>query len=1290
MSIHCRHLSSWIILTLIVSTFQPARSAEPDFSDVSDILLGERHLLRTEDLLITLDTGNQSTGSQFKNLHLNTKNLHINQQTSHPVINPKCHLTRPDNLSHSVPFNNVIHSRLGRLFDLDHDVSVTLAPAASNYGQGCHGLLGLYIKDPADSANNSLTVVENSSPMWTQLLLADFDQDGFDDVFQNHGGGYAIHTASHLQKPADGLKRVAFQGIPGDVSALLSPPVAGDFNGDGAMDIAWLASQPKDNSPISIYLISVCPRPGVEINGNTCQRPFQVIPVSSVDYAQQAIDTGARLNWPSPGCSGCPDSMNQFALAAGNFDGRFTAMSGTHRDELVFVRSDQWQLEVTAYRLGVDLKPQEPPKKTVFKDFKSHGFHLTSGPIQPFSTLDQLALISVDDNINVHNQLAVIRFASDLQASWHVLDTSAAVFNRPGTVYGYAIANGIAMGRFDPPQQGGDRDSHSQVAVLYDVRNDAPVPNERFTVVHIYTLGGVADPAPKFKSEYVAAKQLFTSPGIMSVAAPLQAGDIQGRTLLLGEPDTFQVESHLQPNVILGSPPQHVDFITPAKQHQPVVFNFSAIKKDFHSTYAVQSSNENQSSNRSTTSSGWALKQSSSLAGKTNFGVVEVSGELRQSLDVAEKNSVGKTFDTFQSKSFDASTTTGLGDQLWYSSRRMNVFIYPVLGKYRCPDDRDSCEIDEREPMTVVFSGPDNIRANISATGRNLEWYQPVHVPGQLFTYPWNQQQLLLQNPDLQTLSQTNTGAFFTDDSSTTRKINWKGSSKSSQSVGFSSSWTLGGGTSVAVGTPEETYKKAGGVKGAFNFDMSYSHGLESLNTDSSQIGTSTGIAIKKPGSFPNPGNYQFLLEPFVFGSDDQIQRSGNLKPDGDILTRGPLQTAFTADPTDPNSGSWWSSSPYRQHSDVGFGFPARWEIGNSNQTDLIDKATACIGGECAVMDNPDSSDLWNSSFFWLRGFYIRANGEGPQRTAAHSGDRLQLSVRVYNHSLKDMNQGQRIKVRFFGQPWNHQTNQPLAGSTSFLIGEDNLPALPGFASSEDPNWRMAHTWFDTTRCGGQACGGNYYVFWAVVWTVDGQQQLVRQELPGHGLNQDMETTELNTLLSQQTPEMQRLFTVADHGLMEQTLTQDKVTTSFSNNLGFYHQVFFIHNHDLPAWQSKRAASSNHAQTQGQAGIRSMRLAQNNITAGQEVTVTIELSSQGHSNDALQLMLYQHGPDQSAGQLLDHEIITHIKANDRYQVRLPIRPEGCGNQRIQAVLNPGEPSQAPELMASATLTIACD
>ncbi len=1183
------------------------------------------------------------------------------------------------------------------MFNLDRDVSVTLAPLADSRGDGCPGEVGLYVRDHVDGGNDSLTVVPNSGPFWTDLLLADFDRDGFDDVFQFHGssltgGGFAFLTAVDVDDPGKGLERATYRGMPSELVPVAGPAVAGDFNGDGAIDLAWLAAKPGDGSPVSIALLSVCPRAGATVLGTTCKDAFALVPSNTSQIGPRAIATDLRLEWPDLDCSGCPTSTYGFGLAAGNFDGRLAADSGFEKDELALVRSDIHAGTSTlwAYRFDASLKPDGGPKKT---DVTSHvvpnqKLFLAGGRVNQFRAADQIAVVSGSFS---NARLAVLQFDSDLTVHARSIDVLRDAFNSKLSKGGFPFPQGVTIGRFDPPTSGGTtEDFNSQIAALYEV-NDT-VNGRLSTVVQIYSLAEGSTAKPKLRSEHKLLDGRYLE-GVLAHYAPLEAGDLRGRSLLLGEPSTFQVESHLQPSVLLGSPPQHVDYITPVRGERPVIFNFSALKKDFNSTYKVDVSSENQSSSKSTTSTGWSLSEKTKVEGKAVVGPVEVSGDLHQSLDVAEERTVGETFDTFSKKSFNASTATGFGDQVWYSSRRMNVYLYPVIGQYRCPMDLPDCSDDEKVQLVATFSGPDNVTSNISASGRTLEWYQPVHVPGQLLTYPWNREQLTLQAPELEALSQTDTGSFYTDDSSRTTNVSWSSGSTKSQSVGFSSSWKLGGGFSTTIGTPEATYKEAGGIKGSVGFDMAYSSGLKTLNTDSHKVGASSGISVRKPATFPSAASYQFLVTPYIFGSAPPPGQTQQLEPDADIETHGPLRTAFAADPTTNASGSWWSTGDYRRHLDLGFGFAARWEIVAKGTPGVKDADTACRGGECAVMDDPDTGELWNSSFYWLRGFYIRANGGGAQRSAVRSGDQVELSARVYNLSFVPMASTQRTRVRFYAQRWDPRTNDPYAGTTSFLVGEDLLGPIPAFAGGSEPNWRLARTTFDTGNCPG-GCAGKYFVFWAVVWGEEANGTVIRDELPGHGLNRELTATQLDDLLSEDTPTIEAALAVgtADGGLLERTALTGGDETSFSNNVGYFHQVFYVHDReDSSALRASPEAQNAEAQGTGQGTVTldAVQVEPERIAAGEEVVLTATLTATRTGNSGVQVLVWSHEPGGGEPTLLDHEAIGHVRSDQSYEISVPLRPGGCGRRSIEVRVDSGEPVGAGPARAQLEIEVDC-
>jgi hypothetical protein len=90
---------------------------------------------------------------------------------------------------------------------------------------------------------------------------------------------------------------------------------------------------------------------------------------------------------------------------------------------------------------------------------------------------------------------------------------------------------------------------------------------------------------------------------------------------------------------------------------------------------------------------------------------------------------------------------------------------------------------------------------------------------------------------------------------------------------------------------------------------------------------------VKKPGSFANPGFYQYLVTPVIYGHVRPRGVVNDLPLSTDVQTFGILQTAFVADPTASAAGSWWTSQAYLSP-DVALNHPVRWQISSPGLTD--------------------------------------------------------------------------------------------------------------------------------------------------------------------------------------------------------------------------------------------------------------------------------------------------------------------------------------------------------------------
>src|SRR5262245_8160798 len=157
---HHRHRHLLLIATLLLTLVgaaprgDVAGAADPDFTNVTDILGGQRYLLRDDDLVLgVLVEPHPIFGPPpvptFRRYVLGTSGLRIANQEAETVVSTSCGGNIPD----PSPFQ----TRIERLFNLNNrDVMVSLAPL-STATSGCGGSpnMAFYILDPQDASNNA-------------------------------------------------------------------------------------------------------------------------------------------------------------------------------------------------------------------------------------------------------------------------------------------------------------------------------------------------------------------------------------------------------------------------------------------------------------------------------------------------------------------------------------------------------------------------------------------------------------------------------------------------------------------------------------------------------------------------------------------------------------------------------------------------------------------------------------------------------------------------------------------------------------------------------------------------------------------------------------------------------------------------------------------------------------------------------------------------------------------------------------------------------------------------------
>jgi len=428
---------------------------------------------------------------------------------------------------------------------------------------------------------------------------------------------------------------------------------------------------------------------------------------------------------------------------------------------------------------------------------------------------------------------------------------------------------------------------------------------------------------------------------------------------------------------------------------------------------------------------------------------------------------------------------------------------------------------------------------------------------------------------------------------------------------------------------------------------VSGSQAFENLKTTISELSSSQGIVIEKPGSsFREPSKYAYSITPYIFGRAKHEDEVDAPKLEGDIQTWGPLQAAFVADPLLPNSGAWWRRA-YSKAPDVALNHPARWVFAKRSDSS---PPLECVGDTCVSPATSNPRDPWFSDFHHMRGFFISkavSPGQGPQLSTAPAGDKLLLETRVYNYSLVDMPKESTVQVRFYVQPMNKNLKPDGA---SRLIGQTELGLIPPFSDVDGAplNSVLARTTFDPSDYADQ-----YVAFWVVTWMQNANGVLVT-EPEGHGLR------EIPGNL---------------------TSLADVKAEKFSNNVGFYKWLFYV----APRKKTGRAQAmssedttsadqaSNHLSSES---LQEMQLTNLEVSSGQkaeldqEVAVSTGLRA-GSSPIPGATVIFYDGDPKDGGQIFDMEHVPYVRANDTLEVEVPFRTEVCGVHDLYAVTYQG-------------------
>eukprot|EP00127_Corallochytrium_limacisporum_P000513 Clim_evm15s15 gene=Clim_evmTU15s15 len=1261
------------LLVLLIIGSVHVEAQEQDLTDVTDPLQGAYTLFAMYDLYYP---------KMFRNndhAFVHPNQWKVRDDYAYERIAP--HQYRADCDPYASLGQN-LESIPARLFDLPYDTIVHLLPK-TNSGSNCGGDFRMTIQQPYSVAFMTHDVGSHdnvSGSTEVRSVAADFTGNGFHDVFSvatsynSRTPTYFLTRAVDSYDSSKGLETIRRTGTQNEATGW-GRATAGDFDGDGNMDVAYVNSD-------RIVIVTVCGRvfEGVcngKVLGDVVKRPM--------------IDTGMHRN----------NNMQSAEVVAGKY------VTHTAQDDLFYTHVDHSQNSVMLYTFDENMNAKmvhrsdssSPQNAIVMAD---------AGPVDFWGRGDS-AVFAVDHYVN--KELIM----------WHVTFDGPADkpmrFHRYQTNKGGWRLRGLAAGRYrnlpdDGPTKPDEFDGFGIAAIF--------VTDGGSGALEFFKIGDDQKPVRLWGSEKGAGSIPGTPSGYSLLDEPfkfvgrarnfLYKGDLQGRSVKLGAPDILRVPQHMQPWIAIGKPPMHVDIIQPWGFTERTLFNFSAVPSDFYTKFSMSQEDQTQSSHTAKTAETHAVDVT--IFGKKSFGAKlnSVNIEFEAGGGYAKEEWVDDTYSTYQKQRFDLSQQTGTSDLVGVSGQRKTYYIYPVIGQTTCPDEMETCSPAEEVPLNWIVAMPDQTFSELKGA-ELLEWYQPIHEPFNVFSYPWHHDQLKFDTPDLKLLTNTNIPSFATDSAAATYQLQWSAGAGESQTTGTKETGSWHTKFSLSVGSPKWAEHALGkhysaGVKAAYNGSKSWGD----VDTSSTSLGASQGVKIAKPGSLPDGQHYAYGMKPYIFseGLPEWSTKSGDdlvdILDEADQAAWGALTVAYTVDVDPTNSiGSFWATSPYRTHIDIALNNPVRYQLkvgkirGGSGEEVPKNCIPAALNQDklnCMLFRVPIEDDelIWNDAFYRMRGFFMRPYSEigadGPARATADEGDQMLLEVRVYNYSMLDMPPNSKVKVRFYRQEMDSWLYRPVGDSV--LVGEDTLLASSGGGAirghsnaDNEANWRMASTVWDTT-----GLGNTYFSFWVVAWAEDADGNLI-EELQDHGLDAEKWSQFIGNSPTQtirsivDVPlEYVTLLGIGDIPDPNGEVEPIEMEASFTNNVGFFKQLIYVlpPESELP---SRRRTTFLH--TDGKLDIVDLELSASTVEFGKEVALYAKVFSYGEATEGLAIKVSLGDPDFGA-ETVDMELLPYIGADDAIGIRTTFRGSPCGIHNVTVIAGLGKKT---EVRASTALEVVC-
>jgi hypothetical protein len=858
-------------------------------------------------------------------------------------------------------------------------------------------------------------------------------------------------------------------------------------------------------------------------------------------------------------------------------------------------------------------------------------------------------------------------------------------------------------------------------------------------------------------------------PATLRAGSQLRAGDAFGDSVRLGNPTITRLHDHTVPQFIIQVPPSLIDYVQPLSNDSktPAIVNFTRVP-DFYNTTIVFTSGDTEAASTQATRS-ITSSTTETASGELKFGVplvATIDTKDKQSWTQYQESNHSQALSTYSTSTLKIGSQVSGDDQLWYQQTASSVFNYPQLGVTNCPssitcdptnpgctgalagaelacDTFDSgchcasslaplvcpalpsdptaieCNTDGGaaccsllpQPLNVSFSGPEQVLGTF-APGAAVEWYQPVHEPGQILSYPSSVGLMLARNSVAKELASLTT--FATGVNSASESIDWTCAKTSSVAIGTTTRHSFESDSSITAGT-NNIAEATNGAQLSFDFDYQHSDSYSTLNSYTVGMTQSSMVTLNLAGNaFLNSFSYQYDVAAAVLAENkpasvlddpdlnfcplDNPDCATDDKVMVDCQPAGPLTVAYAADPTGQDRGSWWKSAatPYLTSIDVALNNPTRWNGSGVGPGQVVNQELQCRGQSGGVMDcyahnqppTASASNVWSYPFYSMKGLFVTLGSTtGPLRSTVEVADEVFLQARVYNYSLIGTGSDTNVYARFYRQQLDVNNDNGTLSVMDYAEGAGGAPlpavpigpnglgdttpvlilaqdgsshALPGFNNTVDPtndNIGLATTSYiaaDADACeydsGVQKCCGAYYAYWVTVWAEDGDGNVL-PELSGHGLDKSFDPDTIYGFITD-VP-------------LEYVPVSATESDTFTNNVGMFKMLVTTVPNPRPATCPTTASLTG--PRPGPLSLDRVGVSRDATVLGEPVVVSAQVVNDGDPASGA-TVVFSDGDPQDGGKTFDAEWLPTIRALDRHFVGVNYNPDSCGPHEIHVQL----------------------